>query len=53
MSDWLDRVIDDGGEECLNCGEWRILHGREIEDCSCGDEAYDIYECEIWNEGFL
>jgi len=51
MSEWLDRVLEDHGEACGNCGEWRILHRetdtspRLIETCSnCGDEAFDIYE---------
>lgn len=50
---WLQGVIDSSGDECGNCGEWRILKryldgdpcSPYIEQCwNCGDEAYDIYE---------
>jgi hypothetical protein len=50
MSQWLNGVVDDGGEFCRNCSTpecpaWRQLYGRELERCSeCGDEAFDVYD---------
>jgi hypothetical protein len=49
MSQWLNDVINEGGEWCRNCDVdhriWRVLHGREIETCAnCGDGAYDVYD---------
>ena len=46
MGDWLSKVLSSDGEECGNCGEWRILafDRRTIKACECGDEAYDIYD---------
>lgn len=54
MSEWLNTVIQDGGEWCGNCETaWRILKAddagskRVIEECyGCGDEEFDIYEAE-------
>lgn len=53
MSDYTKSVIENRGQECSNCGEWRILTTNDcgslslILDCSeCGDEAFDIYEVE-------
>lgn len=43
VSAWLKQVEDAGGDECPNCTGWRLLRGRELEECSdCGDEAMDI-----------
>lgn len=50
MSQWLNQVINEGGEQCRNCSTpdfpmFRTLYGREIERCpNCGDEAYDAYD---------
>lgn len=49
MSEWLNRVVDDGGEFCRNCSTdepiWRQLYGREMERCyNCDDGAYDVYD---------
>lgn len=50
MSQWLNGVINEGGEWCRNCSMpespiWRALHGREIEECpNCEDGAYDAYD---------
>lgn len=50
MSEWLNSVLNEGGELCRNCSTsefpiWRVLYGREIETCAnCGDEAYDVYD---------
>lgn len=50
VSQWLNNVVNEGGEHCRNCSipelpVWRVLNGREIERCSkCGDEAYDAYD---------
>lgn len=58
-SEYLQSVIENKGQECGNCGAWRILKQicgderspveavlmRIIEECDeCGDEAFDIYE---------
>lgn len=50
MSQWLNDVVNEGGEHCRNCSTdespiWRVLKGREIERCpNCGDEAFDVYD---------
>lgn len=49
MSQWLNGVVNEGGEWCRNCDVdhrvWRVLRGREIEKCvNCGDEVYDAYD---------
>lgn len=50
MSQWLNNVVNDGGEHCRNCSTsdspiWRVLNGREIERCpNCGDGAFDVYD---------
>lgn len=53
MSDYIQNVIGNLGQECGNCGAWRILKPdgpfgfRIIEECpECGDEEFDIYEAE-------
>lgn len=61
MSNYIQSVIENRGDECGNCGAWRLLvhefeysrssveagQPRVIEECSdCGDEAFDIYEVE-------
>jgi hypothetical protein len=61
MSDYIQSVIENRGQECGNCGARRLLvhefeysrssveagSPRVIEECSnCGDEAFDIYEVE-------
>lgn len=50
MPDILKTVINEGGQWCNGCSMpdfriWRVLHGREVEQCAnCGDEAYDVYD---------
>lgn len=45
VSAWLTQVEKEQGDECGNCTEWRVLRGRELEECpSCGDETYNIDE---------
>jgi hypothetical protein len=61
MSNYIQSVIENRGDDCGNCGAWRILKReyefglrsglegtlRIIERCSdCGDEEFDIYEVE-------
>jgi hypothetical protein len=42
---FVTRVIEDGGLDCANCGQWRGLYGDQyIETCPhCKDEEFDIY----------
>jgi hypothetical protein len=48
---WLDRIIQEGGNRCGNCGQFRVLGVREISDCPvCGEDAYDIYETALHME---
>lgn len=51
-TEWLTNVIQGGGENCRNCGQWRILRDREIKECpQCGDEAFDIYDVVMQDDG--
>lgn len=43
--EWLDRVVGDGGNDCGNCGAFRLLIDGEIERCwQCHDDAYNVHE---------
>lgn len=50
MSQWLNDIVNEGGENCRNCSlpespSWRALHGREIEKCpNCDDYPFDVYD---------
>lgn len=46
LGDWLDGVLMEQGDECDNCGTWRVLlDGRDLERCaSCGDDQIDVYD---------
>lgn len=48
MSEWLNKVLDDSGEECPNCKVWRRLcDGYFIEKCPiCGDDEIYIFDVE-------
>lgn len=42
---WLTRVIENNGENCGNCGQWRLLSNPIVERCpNCGDDEYNINE---------
>jgi predicted RNA-binding Zn-ribbon protein involved in translation (DUF1610 family) len=52
LSEWTKTVIEESGEQCGNCGEWRRLTDDYfIERCpNCGDDEtyiFDVDEREI------
>lgn len=48
LGDWLDTVLIEQGDECENCGTWRVLNGRDLEQCpNCGDTSIDVYDAAL------
>ena len=52
MGDWLETVLNEIGDSCGNCGQWRrLIDDYFLEKCpNCGDEevyVFDVEEREI------
>lgn len=42
----ISELISEGGLECLNCGQWRLISSTgDVETCrDCHDGGWNLYE---------